>query len=143
MILINSDKILQLISWNNMTFASRELQTIVITFVKVFFCQYRNHSSIVCSLDWYGRFIECTFQEVLETEWSSLSILYRFFLYACVSSAIVLKTEYSKQRYMMFRSDSVEGQASCSNERYLLLQIYRVKILQNAYCSIDIWISNS
>ncbi len=39
-------------------------------------------------------------------------------LYVCVSSALVFKTEFGKQRYDVYIG-SVEGQASCSTERYL------------------------
>ncbi len=46
---------------------------------------------------WCERFTEGTFQGALEKEQSSLAILYSF-LYACVNSAIALKTESSKQR---------------------------------------------
>ncbi len=40
-------------------------------------------------------------------------------LFLCQSSTIVLRILFSNPQYGMFRSGSVEGQASGSNERYL------------------------
>jgi hypothetical protein len=73
-----------------------------------------------------SRWFECFFEGPLhaapKTKWSSLRMLCNV-LFLCESSTIVLDTPFSNPQWKMFRSSSVEGQASGSNDCYLFFML--------------------
>ncbi len=69
---------------------------------------------------WFEGFIEGPLHVALKTKWCASWMLCSV-LFLCESSMIVVRTLFSNPQYGMFRSGSVEGEASSNNERYLFL----------------------
>jgi hypothetical protein len=67
---------------------------------------------------WFEGFIEGPLHALLKTKWSASRMLCSVLL-LCESWTIVLRTLFSNPQHGMFRSCSVEGEASGSKERYL------------------------